>query len=361
MQVETGGAKRTETAETARAANFPSDTPLTASIVSTSWGPIPGLVWAFRIHADGSPEPLPIEKPIEPTHDGLLWLHLNLTDARALQWLASVDLQISPQARALLLSKDTYQQLHTADDCVYGVISDLMRDIDEATEETGYLRFVMTERILLSGRHHALCAVDATRRALEGGRRIDSVAALLETIVENVADTMDRVADRIAGALDEIEEQVLSDGPTDLRQNLGRLRRTCVRLHRQLSGLRIVFHRLEQKNLGDLKPALQLRAGKLAQRLDGLDHTVVEMRERSRLLQEELHLKIEEQGNNSLRVLSVLTALLMPPTLVTGIFGMNTKGLPLTDVETGFLWAAALMILSSFGAWLIMKRIGLIR
>jgi len=323
--------------------------------------PIPGLVWAFRIHADGSPEPLAVDKPIPALRDGLLWLHFNLADARVLQWLASADLAIAPQARALLLSRDTYQQLHTTDDSAYGVISDLLRDVAEATDETGYLRFVMTEQLLVSGRHHALCAVDATRRALEEGQRIESVAALLETIVDNVADTMDRIADRIARSLDEIEEQVLSDDATDLRQSLGRLRRTCVRLHRQLSGLRIVFHRLEQRNAGDIKPALRLRAGKLAQRLDGLDHTVVEMRERSRLLQEELHLKIEEQGNNSLRVLSVLTALLMPPTLITGIFGMNTKGLPFTDLDTAFLWASLLMLLSSLAAYLIMKRIGIIR
>ena len=323
--------------------------------------PIPGLVWAFRTLPDGSSEPLAIDQPIAFTQDGLLWLHLNLADSRALQWLASGGPEIPAPARMLLASNDTYQQLHATSDVVYGVISDLKRDIGDATEETGYLRFVMTERVLVSGRHHALCAVDATRRALEDGHRIESVAGLLETIVENVADTMDRIADRIAISLDEIEEQVLSDGAVDLRQNLGRLRRTCVRLHRQLSGLRIVFHRLEQRNVGELKPALQLRAGKLAQRLDGLDHTVVEMRERSRLLQEELHLKIEEQGNNSLRVLSVLTALLLPPTLVTGIFGMNTKGLPLTDVETGFLWAASLIVLSSIAAYLIMKRIGIVR
>ena len=197
--------------------------------------------------------------------------------ARALQWLASAALEIPAAARALLLSSDTYQQLHTGGDSLYGVISDLKRDIAEATEETGYLRFVMTEHVLVSGRHHALAAVDATRRSLEEGRRIESVAALFETIIENVADTMDRIAERIARSLDEIEEQVLSDDASDLRQGLGRLRRTCVRLHRQLSGLRIVFHRLEQKNPADLKPALQLRAGKLAQRLDGLDHTIVEM------------------------------------------------------------------------------------
>jgi zinc transporter len=58
-------------------------------------------------------------------------------------------------------------------------------------------------------------------------------------------------------------------------------------------------------------------------------------------------MKIEQQGNNSLRVLSVLTAILMPPTLVTGVFGMNTKGLPFTDLDTAFLWASLLMVLSS--------------
>src|SRR5882724_10783025 len=126
-------------------------------------------------------------------------------------WLTPANLDVPAQARALLLAKDNYQQLHTVDDCVYGVISDLLRDVADATEDTGYLRFVMTEQILVSGRHHALCAVDATRRALEGGRRIESMAALLETIVEHVADTMDRISDRVAQALDEIEEQVLSD------------------------------------------------------------------------------------------------------------------------------------------------------
>ena len=272
------------------------------------------------------------------------------------------DLQAPVQARSLLLSKDTYQQLHTTDDSVYGVISDLLRDIAEVTEETGYLRFAMTERLLVSGRHHALCAVDATRRALEDGHRIESVAALLETIVENVADTMDRHCrahraiarrDRGTGAVGRG-----SRSAPEASAGCAAPACACTGNYRACGLCSIVSSR---RTSSDLKPALQLRAGKLAQRLDGLDHTVVEMRERSRLLQEELHLKIEEQGNNNIRVLSVLTAMLMPPTLVTGIFGMNTKGLPFTDLDTAFLWASLLMVLSSFAAYLIMKRIGIIR
>ncbi len=322
---------------------------------------IPGLIWAFRIHDGGQSEPLNVDQPIDLRHDGLLWLHFNLADIRAQQWMTAADLGLPEVAKTLFLSSDNFQQMHSADDCVYGVIADLVRAIDRPTEETGFMRFAMTERLLVSGRVHALCAVDATRRVLEDGRRISSVAGLLETIVEYVAETMERIADGIEAKLDVFEERVLSDDIVDLRKDLGKVRRTCVRLHRQLSGLRFTFHRLEQQDSEVLKPALRLRAGKLAQRLDSLDHAVVEMRERSRLLQEELQLKMEEQSNKSLHLLSVLTALLLPPTLITGIFGMNTKGLPLTDVDEGFLTASVLIIASSALAYYIMKRLGIVR
>ena len=330
------------------------------SAISDSVSGIPGLVWAFRLHSDGGAEALPIDQPIEFSHDGRLWLHFNLTDTRSRPWIAAS--QLPPLARELLLSNDTFQQLHVIDHCIYGVFSDLVRVIGSATEETAFLRFAMTERLLISGRHQALCSADATRRVLEGGYRVDNVAHLLEKIVDEVADTLDRMADKLGQEIDEIEERILADdAKPEMRRNLGRLRRTCVRLHRQLTGLRTLFHRLDQKNTDHLSPDLRIQAGKLAQRLDGLDHDIVELRERSRLLEEELRFKNEEQSNNHLHTLSIVTSLLLPPTLITGIFGMNTKGLPLTDVESGFFWAALLMASSVGAAYLFMRRSGIFK
>ncbi|MGF6432617.1 Mg2+ and Co2+ transporter CorA [Bradyrhizobium elkanii] len=53
--------------------------------------------------------------------------------------------------------------------------------------------------------------------------------------------------------------------------------------------------------------------------------------------------------------------MLLPPTLVTGIFGMNTKGLPLTDVDSGFLVAAGLLAGSALLAYLLMRRLGIVK
>lgn len=322
---------------------------------------IPGLVWAFRIHSDGLSEQLDVEQPVDFSSPGLLWLHFNLADIRACQWLTASPLHIPPIARSLVLSRDEFQQLHTMDDCVYGVISDLVHSFDAPTEQIGYLRFAMTENLLISGRHQALSAVDATRRVLESGIRISTAAALLETIVDHVADSMQRISYKLGEDLDAIEEKILTESGDDRRKELGRVRRTCLRLHRQLSGLRQVFHRLDDEAAEKLKPSVRLHAAKLAQRLDELDHEIVEMRERSRLLQEELQLQIGEQSNQSLNLLSVLTAFLLPPTLVTGIFGMNTKGLPLTDDDNGFFIAMGLLFLSVTAAYFIMKRLGIVR
>jgi zinc transporter len=51
----------------------------------------------------------------------------------------------------------------------------------------------------------------------------------------------------------------------------------------------------------------------------------------------------------------------MPPTLVTGIFGMNTKALPFAESEVGFWWAAVLVVIAPLIAYVVLRRIGIIR
>ena len=316
---------------------------------------IPGRVWAFRIHADGVAEELAVDQPIEDRHDGWLWLHLNLADARACHWLTTAA-ELPPPALALLRSPDHHQSLHVTGSCVYGVFADMVRQFDRSGDELGHLHFAMTERLMISGRRHPLHAVEATRQTLRNGRPLGSVAALLEAIVEHIADAIDATVDSLAEELDRIEDQILTGRAGDERQRLGQVRRTTVRLHRQLSGLRVVFHRLERSGTENLSPALRIATAGLVQRLDGLDHEVIGMRDRAHLLQEEIAARLAEQTNRHLHALAILTALLLPPSLVAGIFGMNTKGLPGTESESGFLWAMAVVAGSSALVYWIMKK-----
>ena len=90
----------------------------------------------------------------------------------------------------------------------------------------------------------------------------------------------------------------------------------------------------------------------LAQKLDAIDQEVGSLQERARLLLEEVAARMTEITNRRLFTLSVLTACLLPPTLVTGFFGMNTKDMLWQNTEGG-TWMAlgAAVIASALSYW----------
>ena len=116
-----------------------------------------------------------------------------------------------------------------------------------------------------------------------------------------------------------------------------------------------------RKALRDRKQAGAGRADDAAQLCRKFLRRSVEMRHRAHLLQEEIAAATAEATNRNLHALAILTALFLPPTLVTGIFGMNTKGLPFSDIEEAFLWAAAIMASSAVAVYLLMRRIGVFK
>ncbi|HEX2449163.1 MAG TPA: CorA family divalent cation transporter [Methyloceanibacter sp.] len=316
---------------------------------------LPGLIAAFRINADGSAEELRVDQPIDAAQ-GWLWLHFNLADARACAFLKSSP-ELPPVARELLIAPDGHQQLHANEACVYGVFADLVCGLDGATDEIGFLHFAMTERFFVTSRRQSLNALEATRRALRAGRRIETPASLLETIIENMIETVESYSDGLAEDLDKVEERIMVAEASDQHQSLARVRKVAVRLHRQLATQRALIHRFERAMERSQAP-LQFATAKLAQRLDWLDHELIALRDRAHLLQEEVSLKMADQTNRNLQVLAIVTTVFLPASLIAAIFGMNVGGLPLTADSSGFAWALVLLVAVSGFVVLALEAVG---
>jgi zinc transporter len=206
-----------------------------------------------------------------------------------------------------------------------------------------------------------LTSVEAVRQRIETGHRFASPVELLAAIVAQIAATIELVVEEQAGAIDHIEDTVLKDPAPDDRVRLGAARLTSVRIHRRLNGLRGLFRRLSSVQSDGLMADLRAAAGPLAQRLDELDHEVIELRDRARLLQEELSARVAEETNRHLHVLSIVTTLLLPPTVVTGLFGMNLEGIPFSSRGAGFWWALGAAVCSSAAAAWVLSVIGVFK
>jgi zinc transporter len=319
---------------------------------------IPGLVWGVRC---SGAEAAPIAEDLaEPGPGQWLWLHFNLADMRTPTWLAAATFLPKPAVERFLSNDDT-QQVVPLGDCVAGVFFDLLHDFDRTIDEFGHFRFMLTERLLITGRRHALSSIETVRQRIETGHRFASPLELLTAIVAQIAATIELVIEEQATAIDRIEDTVLKEAAHDDRIRLGAARLTSVRIHRRLNGLRGVFRRLLAGQSDGLMAALRVAAAPLAQRLDELDHDVIELRDRARLLQEELSARIAEETNRHLHILSIVTTLLLPPTLVAGLFGMNVEGLPFAEGTAGFWWTFGLALASSAIAAFVLSAIGVFR
>jgi zinc transporter len=315
-----------------------------------------GIVWVYRFAPDGTAEAVPATAVADALAQpsGWLWVHAALADARCRIWLER-SAPISAAAREVLLGPDEHLRLDLVQDEVIGVLPDFQRDLTQASDSFARWRFVMMDRLLITARRHPLHSVELAHRSLEHGVRFPAPAALLDGILDHFADSIGRLTEDLGHELDVVEERVLRDDTGDERQRIARSRMQVVRVRRQLAQMRTLFHRMEHR-LGRDNTLVAATFRALAQKLDALVHDVGDLQERSRLLQDEVAAKMTAITNRRLFTLSMLTACLLPPTLVTGFFGMNTKDLPFQQADSGTWYAFAVAAAAgAFTYWALQR------
>jgi zinc transporter len=298
-----------------------------------------GLICGFRL------------QPLAPLKDALtalpadgepLWVHVNLADSRARAWLAQRH-ELPEEAQDLLLGTDARIHVQLLPAGVLAVLGDLYHDFDLDPERLGTLRLYLDHRWLLSGRTHPLQAVDMLRRELLRGCERLSPVAVLQSLIERLAETLGKVASQLGEQIDAAEDRILEGKFAGQSQPLGNLRRLVAKLRRLASANRAALAVLPPALAGvyDAEEGAGLRSA--IERLDAVGQDLELVQERARLLQEEIASNMNEATNRNLFVLSIATTTLLPITLITGIFGMNVQGLPFANHPHGF-WAVMLGI-----------------
>lgn len=321
--------------------------------------PAVGLISAYRFANDGSGrklDPASLDQELA-NPDGWVWLHFGLADQRCRDWLSRTSL-ISEAAREILLDTDEHIRLDLYGGEIVGVLPDLHQEFaDEDADDLVRLHFVSTDRLFISARRRPLHSIEKTRRAIDAGRMFPTSLSFIEGFVDHFADVIERFCATLGDQLDKIENQVLHDEVQvdDQRMSLGKVRLRSIATRRQLSQIRSLFHRLETRADVQAKPsAVVLRS--LAQKFDAIDYELSALYERARLLQDEITGRTAAITNRRLYTLSVLSACLLPATLVTGFFGMNTKDMPFQTGDGGTWYAAvAVVAAGAFTYWMLRR------
>jgi zinc transporter len=253
------------------------------------------------------------------------------------------------------LREDRIQIVHEGD-WVFGALPDLERDLSGKPNGEGRLIFAARGDRLITGRLHALRAVDDVRRAAERGVRLADPAALLAGLVETYLDHVEGLFDDLGAGLSVIEDYVLTE-PQDPRDSgLAGVRRRLARYRREVQGLRSALVRGLGGRRGERVDILADHLPDLISLTEDIDREAAGLQDRARLLYEEIDTLINAATNRSMRTLTIISTLLIPPTLIVGAFGMNVPGIPWDKSPLGFSLASALCVaVVALALWLLRR------
>jgi zinc transporter len=282
-------------------------------------------------------------------------LHFNLADARTAHWINNCA-DIPKDGRELLLDSDAHIRCEHFEHGLALVIGDLFHDFKEDPEELGVLRLYVDNGRLITGRRHPLKSVDRLRHELIESHVFSNTIDLFARLIYNIGDSMHSVIKTLNDTVDDAEDQILAGNLHNQGSELGRIRRLLARLRRHLVANRQALiqavhhiHRWSQHDISELRQAVE--------HVESTIQDLELVQERTRLLQEEIAGRMSEATNRNLYVLSIVTVTLLPINLITGIFGMNTGGLPWgQDDPSGFWWVIFFMILAVITSLSILHR-----
>lgn len=297
--------------------------------------PIAGVVFAWAMPKGGNGYEIPLFAITQAIEDPNLsiWLHLNLSNSQVQRWLEKTSLV--PERVVEMIEEGAnlsrLERIEKLDDCLLMVMNDFHQEFgeDRVDGSLGTLWAIITPKLMISLRNNPLKTTDQLRYDLRSRQLNPSSAIeLFHELLDLRAEQLRTLLVHLSEDMDILEENLLRGKEFPEHESLGRIRIQCSRLRRHFSPELIALHRLLKRlpywftdeNKSRLTDDLDL--------LSYLVQDISSLYDRAKVLQDEQAAHVAEFNARNLQVLSVMTVIFLPMTLISGVMGMNMEDLP---------------------------------
>jgi len=304
---------------------------------------IDGLICAYLLDGEGGGKGLDWAgvRTWAPGH-GLLWVHLDRLAEPARDWLLK-ESGIAPVIGEALLAEETRPRVLADGDALMVFVRGVNLNPGASPEDMVSVRSHFELNRIITLRHARLMAINDLREAIDRGIGPKTPGEFLARMADRLIDRMGPVIADIDEALDDLEQQVQETATPELRRQLRRIRQSSIMLRRYLAPQRDAMSRLQAEHLDWLSDHDRALLREIADRTMRYVEDLEAARERAAAVQEEFNYQISERMNRTMYALTVVAAILLPPSLVAGLLGINVGGMPGVDNDAAF-WIVAAVI-----------------
>jgi zinc transporter len=199
------------------------------------------------------------------------------------------------------------------------------------------LRVWFSDKTIVTARKKGrrLLSIEDVRTRIENGSGPKSPGEFVSLLIEHLANKIGDIVDAIDDNLIQIESSMDEDNIKPVQQNLSAIRLQTIAIRRYLAPQREALSELYRTRgilSEDVAYDLQYQTDRIIRHVEDLDLA----KERAVVLQGELQNRLAEKQNARMYVLSIVAAIFLPLSFLTGVFGVNVAGMPGLELPNAF-------------------------
>ena len=172
-----------------------------------------------------------------------------------------------------------------------------------------------------------------------------------------ISKAFNKVIDELEDRTDSLEENLIDSNDSKFRSELMAIRRETIILRRYLFPQKEAMSKLYHDKVTWLteyeKIELRETNDQLMRHIEESDT----IRDKVALIQEELSNMLSDQMNKKMYVLSIISAIFLPLSFLTGLLGINIGGIPGAENQNAFnIFSLILIAIVSFQYWIFKKK-----
>lgn len=311
------------------------------------------MIRCFQLHTVGlQGEILPDDGPVPAE---ALWV--DLIDATAEEEsLIERLLRIEVPTREEMREIETSNRFYEEDDVLY-MTATVVTKLDTPRPENSQITFILTPQRLITNRYvdplpFRRFVAYAERHPAQCGSAAAILAGLLEAMVNRIADVLERNSDEMDMLSAEIFTPTLQRRRRDhdyraILERVGRNGDLNSKARETLGSLTRLIGFLQQSNGQRLDEEVKGRLHSVFRDAEQMSNHAAFLGGKVQFMLDATLGMINIDQNNILKIFSVATLVLLPPSVIGAIFGMNFDLIPTLHDRWGFWGALALMMLSA--------------
>lgn len=178
----------------------------------------------------------------------------------------------------------------------------------------------------------------------------------LHTILDHLADTYYDTLRIIEAETDRIEDDVFEDPGPEIVKRIFMIRRDVLQIKRTIAPLKEVISQFERAKFSLIGERTAIYYSDIHDHLARISDEADEHRDALNSSLEVYYSTVSTRTNDIIKFLTIFTAILLPPSFIVGLYGMNFKLMPELDWDYGYVFAWAVIVVIVVGLLIFFRK-----